>query len=108
MEQVCIAQAARMLGLSQDTVRRRLRNGELTGEKVKSAGGFRWMVEVRDPGQDTTADDGTGETAALRDLINALQQQLDARTREISELHQLLGAKALNPTPHHWWQFWLH
>jgi len=109
MEQVGIAQAARILGISQDTIRRRLKTGQLAGEKIQSAGGFRWLVEIPDPSQETTASNSQGETQALRDLANALQEQLNARTREISELHQLLAARALEGPrnrPRSWWTFW--
>jgi len=107
MAQVSVAEASRRLDLSQDTVRRRLRTGELAGEKVAHAGGFRWLADVPEPGQETPAGNGQGETAALRELVNTLQEQLDARTREISELHQLMAAKAL-PAPGNrpWWMFW--
>jgi len=108
---VGIAQAAHMLGLSQDTVRRRLRAGELAGEKVKGAGGFRWMVDVPEvDGEPPTTPpaNGQGDNEALRELVDTLQEQLTARTREVAELHQLLGAKAL-PDPGMkpwWWMFW--
>jgi len=112
--QVGVAQAAHMLGLSQDTVRRRLRSGEMAGQKVAHAGGFRWLVDVPEGTHEEIPQhevresvNGQGETAALRELVDALREQLDSRTREISELHQLLAARAL-PSPGNspWWMFW--
>jgi len=39
--------------------------------------------------------------------VEDLQHQLADRTREISELHQLLGARSLNPgVDRPWWVFW--
>jgi len=104
MTNVSIAEASRILGISQDTVRRRLRTGELSGERVQSPGGFKWLVDVPEPA--TTDADNHGETEALRKLISVLQTQLDARTREIGELHQLLAARALGPGQRPWWRFW--
>jgi len=113
MPKVGIAEAARMLGLSQDTVRKRVRAGELVGERETAPGGFRWMVDL-DP--DATAGEvagdpwGNGRSDALVDVLMAqlqdLREQLDARTREISELHQLMGARSLNPG-RPWWRRWL-
>ncbi len=56
MAKVSIAEAAHRLGISQDTVRKRLRVGELSGTQVRAPGGFRWMVvELPDdvPGVET-------------------------------------------------------
>lgn len=39
--------------------------------------------------------------------VEDLQHQLADRTREISELHQLLGARSLNPgVDRPWWKLW--
>ena len=48
MARLSIPEAVHTLGLSQDTIRKRLRSGDLQGQKVKSAGGFRWEVFVAD------------------------------------------------------------
>jgi len=113
MASVGIAEAARMLGLSQDTVRKRVRSGELPGKKVDAPGGFRWMVELED--RESAGIDEPRLTGAssdvLVDLLTAqvqdLRDQLEARTREISELHQLMGARSLQPGSRQpWWVFW--
>jgi len=96
---VTIAEAATHLHVSQQTVRRRLASGVLTGEKQETPQGYRWVVEIvaataQDPGQDL-------------DLIAVLRDQLQEKDRQISELHQLLARTALPPpqtSP--WWQFW--
>ena len=48
MARLSIPEAMHTLGLSQDTIRKRLRSGDLEGQKVKGAGGFRWEVFVAD------------------------------------------------------------
>lgn len=45
-ELVPIAEAARRLGVSADTVRRRLKRGELEGEQHPTAQGFTWLVAM--------------------------------------------------------------
>jgi hypothetical protein len=126
--QVSIPEAAKLLRLSEYTVRRRLRTGELTGHQVASPGGFAWMVEVPDDlAQDTPGDKGdSGEMAAMRALLTraeaqiasqeaqlqAKDQQLESKDRQIEQLHVLLQqAQAALPTPRGirpWWRrFWI-
>ncbi len=47
MEEVPIAEAARRLGVSVDTVKRRLRSGQLQGHKQPGRGGFSWLIEMK-------------------------------------------------------------
>jgi excisionase family DNA binding protein len=113
--QVTIPEAAKLLRLSEHTVRRRLRNGELPGTQVAMAGGFVWMVEVSDELQ--VDSPVTGEMARVEALIARMEAQiaaqeaeLEARRREVQELHVLLQqAQAALPAPRHnrsWWRFW--
>jgi len=108
MEQVGIVEAARRLGISQDTVRRRLKIEELKGTKVTSPGGFRWVVDLDGQGSSSQTDDQQVDHE-LVDLLKAqvqdLRDQLETRAREVSELHQLLAVRALNPSKS-WWRFW--
>jgi len=115
MARVGIAEAAHNLGISQDTVRRRLRCGELAGEKVRHAGGFRWLVEMDNT---TTAEEdqrvlpsGNGTDtpliASLEARIDDLKEELEARRQEIQQLHILLSQRALeSPSASRWWRFW--
>jgi len=137
MAGVSIAEAAHRLGISQDTIRKRLRVGELAGERVKASGGFRWLVElpedVRESGTPEYLDENTGEASGLQGIVATLHAQnqslqdhlatlqahvqsqgeeLEARRREVQELHVLLQqAQAALPAPkenrHSWWQFWV-
>jgi len=45
-ERIPIKEAAARLGVSTDTVRRRLRGGELAGERRQTPQGFLWLVEL--------------------------------------------------------------
>ena len=43
-----VAEAARHLGLSTRTIRRKLHDGELSGRQLSTPQGFVWMVELAD------------------------------------------------------------
>ena len=103
MARLSIPEAVHILGLSQDTIRKRLRSGELQGQKVKGAGGFRWEVFVADdPTVKSTNDDTDGGA-----LVQILRDELAEKNRQISELHRLLAQTALNAAPGRpWWAFW--
>src|SRR4051794_11798860 len=45
---VTIREAATNLGVSSDTIRRRLRSGSLTGEREETPQGFVWYVNLPD------------------------------------------------------------
>ena len=125
MARLSIPEADHTLGLSQDTIRKRLRSGDLQGQKVKGAGGFRWEVFVADDptGKSVTqdanhanvTDDGNHDDDAnggalvveLKARVNNLEEQLTIRAGEIDQLHRLLAQTALNAAPGRpWWQFW--
>jgi predicted DNA-binding transcriptional regulator YafY len=125
---VSIAEAAKMLRVSEHTIRRRLAKGELMGVQVAmGTGGFQWMVDLPDELQMDTH--GSGEIVALRELITTLNDQVEAlrgqleskdrqmetkdsqlesKDRQIEQLHVLLQqAQAALPAPsenqHSWW-----
>jgi excisionase family DNA binding protein len=126
---VRIAEAAKVLRVSEHTVRRRLAKGELTGVQVAmGTGGFQWMVNLPDELQVDNPE--SGEIAALRELIAALNDQvealrgqldskdrqmeakdsqLDSKDRQIEQLHVLLQqAQGALPAPREdhqpWWR----
>jgi hypothetical protein len=112
--QVTISEAARLLGISEPTARRRVRSGDLPGTQTPTPQGFVWMVELPD---DVLMDSSSsGEISALRELIAQLKTQveaqgveLEARRREVQELHVLLQqAQAALPAPKEdrqsWWR----
>ncbi len=114
--EVSIDEAARLLGVSSHTVRRRLRNGELKGTQVANAGGFAWVVQVPDDvGQ--VDNPSAGELAAMKALIARMEAQiaaqeaeLEARRRETQEFLFLIQQLQRSlPTPKEqrpWWK-WL-
>ena len=55
MATVTIQEAAQRLGVSQDTVRRRIRKEELQARQTPTPQGFRWVVELEDLEEDAQA-----------------------------------------------------
>ena len=118
MARLSIPEAVPPLGLSQDTIRKRLRSGDLQGQKVKGAGGFRWEVfvaddptvksDTQDGNHANVTDDGNhGDHANDGTLVEILREELTEKNRQISELHRLLAQTALNAAPGRpWWRFW--
>jgi hypothetical protein len=99
VKEVPIIEAANSLGVSVDTIRRRISKGELKARKVPSPHGEIYMVEIPDnivvaasdseeKKEETTSDAQTIE--AMKKTISILQTELDARRREVQELHVLL------------------
>jgi hypothetical protein len=128
-------EAARRLGVSVATIRRRLHSGELQGSQEPTSQGFKWLVEVSELAtagtasksnsqtdskgvSDSVSDLGggmssvstaNGEVGALKETIAILREELEARRREVQELHVLLqhAQAALSaPKEDHlsWWQ----
>ena len=121
MTGISIREAAQLQGVSQDTIRRRIRRGELKAHQEPTPQGFRWLVELEEevaqaePTQTQElgiGDAQAGEAQVLRELVATLRSQvqgqgeeLQARRREVSELHILLQQKALPaPEGRPWWR----
>ena len=129
MQQVSIDEAARLLGVSQDTIRRRIRNGELKAHQETRPQGYVWRVTLPDEEPESEGQNHVGDTylsselvealrdtiqrqdntiAQLRTQLEAKDRQLETRAREVQELHVLLQqAQAALPTPRDnrpWWQ----
>ena len=121
MAGISIREAAQLQGVAQDTIRRRIRRGELKAHQEPTPQGFRWLVELEEEvaQAEPTPTQGQGigdaqarEAQVLRELVATLRSQvqdqgveLEARRREVSELHILLQQKAL-PAPggSPWWR----
>ena len=118
MAEVGIAEAARLLGVSEDTVRRRLKRGELQGTKVARPQGFTWAVELArsdmadghhvsepmQPPPEAPAQDNKGS-----DLLEFLQEQIRVKDGQIGELvHTIREMQTyMLPAPKHgnsWWR----
>lgn len=93
-ERVTIREAASRLGVSDDTIRRRIARGVLHAERDGSARNARILVQVDEPASDAPRSEPTPSSSAelelLRAYVGTLREQVDARTREVSELHVLL------------------
>ena len=97
MQEVTIAEAARCLGMSIDSIRRRIAKDELKARKVPSPHGEIYLVELPDDAIPATAtpaaeekEDNTVAIEAMRQTILILETELEARRREVQELHVLL------------------
>jgi transposase-like protein len=107
---VTITEAARRLGISERTVRRRLHNGDLPGRQLATPQGFVWTVEMPDdtPNGQSNGKPTDGEPEALRELVAVLKDQIETKDQQIKELHVLLQqAQAALPSPRDnrpWWQ----
>jgi hypothetical protein len=130
MALVTLAEAAHHLGVSVDTVRRRLQKGELQGQQQARPQGFIWLIDVPEETEPSSSVAGSqvdaevnsevslaacqaeilrleGMVAMLQDRVHAQQEELEARRREVQELHVLLQqAQAALPAPKNnrpWW-----
>lgn len=104
MPEFTIAEASQRLGISTDTIRRRIARGELQARKTSSSHGEIYLVELPEeaaPAADPELNSHTAatptmttvqnpETEALKNTIIILETELEARRREIKELHILL------------------
>ena len=95
MKEVPIIDAAKILNISMDTVRRRISKGELKARKIPSPHGETYLVEVpEEPGPVSEVpedkEDNPVAIEAMRKTISILETELEARRREVQELHVLL------------------
>ena len=132
MELVTMTEAAQRLGVSTDTIKRRLRRGELKGHKQPRPQGFTWLIELEAEFEngngtraathahtDASTDASTGASDHLEDFIASLRSQvaaqlvakdhqIETKDRQIEQLHVLLQqAQAALPAPRDnrpWWQ----
>ena len=81
--QVTIAEAARLLGLSEKTVRRRVVRGELPGIQEATPQGYTWFVDIPEQSPEFEAEIPSGELQALREVNVALRDRIDAQDREL-------------------------
>jgi excisionase family DNA binding protein len=122
--QVTISEAAKLLRVSEHTVRRRVHNGELPSIQVARSQGYIWMVELPDdmspdtpPPSEIVAlhqliDSLNAQVDSLKGQLDAKDKQLETRAREVQELHVLLQqAQAALPAPKDdhpswWYKLW--
>ena len=116
-----ISTAAAQMGITPEAIRKRIARGTL--EATKEDG--RWYVipdsrnnHRQDAGEDTRQDAGQDARRHVQDdrpddrdrLIQTLTDELEARRREVSELHVLLQlstqAALAAPKSRPWWRLW--
>jgi len=104
--QVSIAEAAQRLGVSKDTIRRRIKDRTLKAHQKERGKSWIWQIDLPETAASFDEADSLfgkrSEISTLRELADTLKLQLEARTREVQELHLLLGQKALE-APHRGW-----
>jgi len=88
-EWVSIKAAAEWLGVSPDTVRRRLKRGELPGRHERTAQGFVWQIEVPHAparGQRVSSEQPAPAIAADALELARLRERVSGLERERGEL----------------------
>lgn len=113
------SEAASRLGVSVDTIERRLKAGELKGHKEPRPQGYRWMIELPDDGDNGDAQEHTsvdaevcacgcaGEIKRLEEMVGMFREQIGVKDTQISELHVLLQqSQAALPAPKTRWRWW--
>jgi len=102
--EMTIAEGARALNIAPDTLRRRIRRGQVAARQVRRPQGYVWMVDLVDT---STPIPETQTHHNNDDLVDLLREQLREKDRQIDHLHQLLATRVLQPVPErHWWRFW--
>lgn len=92
-----LTQVAAAYGVSVDTIRRRLRRGELDARKEPTPQGFRWVAAMpraaSTPGERAVvAEHEAG--VAQGELVATLQRELELRNQEIARLHEVVERQA--------------
>lgn len=90
-ERVPIREAAERMGVSVDSIRRRLCAGEIEGEKSKAAQGFDWLVDapVIEKPEGTAA--ASPEIALLKERVVELERVVGAKDQLVEDLRRQRG-----------------
>ncbi len=97
---VALRDAATILGVSTDTVKRRMQRGELERRRETIPQGFRWLVRVDPVISEAMGSSESDETPAQEvavpstspDVVAALLHELEVRNQEIARLHGIVAA----------------
>ena len=102
-----LAEVADAYGVSVDTIRRRMKRGELETRRHQTPQGFKWLAVLPEPETTETAtivpgSPRTNETPAWvtvvehdrEELVVTLRQELALRNREIARLHDVIASQA--------------
>jgi excisionase family DNA binding protein len=83
--EVSIAEAAASLGVSVDTIRRRIKRGELVAELD---GKGRYVVRLGEPEAPRSVAELEAENKRLADLLDELRRQRDMLQQQVDDLRQ--------------------
>lgn len=86
---VSINQAAKQLGVSPDTIRRRLKRGELQGTQTRTPQGFVWQIEVPSEPENSEHKASEHPAAAIAEdafELERLRERVAGLERERGEL----------------------
>ncbi len=96
VERVPLKEAAERLGVSLDTVKRRMKAGELVGHRKPTAQGFVWHVEVPARSEAEEREPPAGallELAISRERLAGMERLLEERAERVAELEASLAAE---------------
>ncbi len=93
-----IKDAARVLGISHNSVRAKLKSGELSGYKVKGPTGERWLVKVTKATSELTKANNEAveqtlapEVSRLLDIIEKQEARLDKQSMRLEAASGQIG-----------------
>lgn len=92
-----LTEVAAAYGVSVDTIRRRLKRGELDARKETTPQGFRWVAAMPGHAQTTGERAVVAEheaSAAQSELVATLQRELELRNQEVARLHEVVERQA--------------
>ena len=106
-----VEEAAKLLGVSRDTIMRRIRKGKLEAHQEPRPQGHVWRVTIPDEEPDNQHVEAlTRELQTVREVMELLKEELANKNKQIEQLHILLQqAQAALPAPREgrvWWRFW--
>jgi hypothetical protein len=93
VELLSISQAVTRLGVSEVTIRRRLRKGELTGHKRQTPQGYVWMIELPDDTSEDNKNGSNGEGESLSEMVAALRSQVEGQQELVDSLQAQVKAQ---------------
>ncbi len=106
---VPIQEAATLFGVSESTLRRRVRSGQVNAQQVETPQGFKRWVDVdiddtsdyvNDQVNGQVDDQVPGDPLGEKERTILLAEQVEAQRQQIRELHVLLQtAQAALPPP---------
>jgi hypothetical protein len=106
-----LADVAVAYGVSIDTIRRRMKRGELEARRQQTPQGFKWLALMPEASEPTASEpprDASGSsllhdtvTSGVQvferdreELVATLRQELALRNREIALLHEVIASQA--------------